>query len=425
MGCEKIDLSGGKDTSSEETKNPTSSDETVLVVKTTVRGSDTFRPEGGSSAVADRILAKISAAEQATGKTVVAQIVEKDNLSSDFLRAMRAGEKYADLIQTDAMFLTRHYNAGNLLSLTEAGISPSATGVLKTVDGIAYALRADGWNHPLPTASYLLYYNESIFTDNSFTSPWELLERGQWNWQNFENLCVEIVTANSELRAIATPDAQNPGLVWATLHSAGANYFDKDGNPTLDTQNALNGFSALARLVNSGCTYTVGSYVNNTADATAKLAFINRRTAFYLGNSVEYFDASEDSLSENLGESLRLIGFPALKSGVSGAVFTQEDTFIGIARGANLSLCQAMIPLMFTPEESATSTQSVISSYFQNEDDGHLFFDLLNTADTHSALIMDDKYSLVEELFLRVAGGGSAKEILNNLQSIYEASAKG
>lgn len=428
VGCEKIDLSGGgkDDTPSTENSNSAaSSDGTTLTVKTTLRGSDTFRPEGGSSAVADRILSLISDAEEATGLTVSVEIVAKDSLASDFLRLSRVGEKYADIVQTDAMFLAQNYNLGYFLSLQQAGIAPSETGVLRASDGEAYAFRADGWNHPLPTASFLLFYNEKLITDCGAYTPTELAETGHWNWENFEDLCFDVVTQNPEVKAFATPNASETDLVWAILHSAGATYFGQDKAPTIDTQNAINGFAALNRLISSGCTYAVGSHINDTADPTAKLAFINRRTVFYVGNSAEYFEADANSLTENMGEDLRLTSFPAMKNGVAGAVFTQEDTFMGITAKADLTLCKTLLPYLFPTEEAEARKNECIDSYFQNEADGTAYFDLLKKADTHSALYMGDKYSQVEELFLRIVNGGSPKEILSNLQIIFEASMKG
>ncbi len=428
VGCEKIDLSGGKDTDSDDASsgNGATAGGTVLTVKTTLTGDETFRPAGGSSSEADRILAKIAAAEQATGYTVQVEIVSKDTLDSDFVRVSRSGGKYADIIQTDAMFISRYFDKGYFISLEEAGLTPSQTGTLKSVDGIAYGLRADGWNHPLPTASFLMFYNEKIFTDSGVESPMEIYEDGAWNWVNLESLC-DLLGKNttSEICSVSVPTQEEPDLIWATLHAAGALYFDKDGVCVMDSQNALNGFSALRKFLNTGNTYTVGSYINGTADPTAKLAFANGRTAFYVGNASAYFDSASDSLPSALGEDLRLLGFPAMKSGVSGAVFTQEDTFIGVTAWADKELCQKILPVMFAPEEGEDPAKDLIDSYFLNEADGEIYLDLLKNADTHSALGMTDNLPLVEEMFVRVVQGGSAKEILNNLQTIFNSSAKG
>ena len=426
-GCEKIDLSGGKSTDTGSSSgNVSASGGTVLTVKTTLTGSDTFRPEGGSSSDADRILAKIAAAEKATGYTVEVEIVSEDTLASDFVRISRSGGKYADLIQTDSMFISRYFQKGYFISLEEAGLTSSETGTLKTVDGVSYGFRADGWNHPLPTASFLMFYNEKIFTDNGVETPMEIYEDGAWNWVNFVNLCNLLTqSTTTEVCTVAEPTEAEPDLIWASLHAAGAVYFDKDGVCIMDSQNALDGFSALRKFLSSGRTYTVGSYVNSTADPTAQLAFANGHTAFYVGNSSEYFDSSEESLTSALGENLRLLGFPAMKTGISGAVFTQEDTFIGVTAWADKELCQILLPVMFASEEGEDPAEDLISSYFLNETDGEIYADLLKNADTHSALGMTDNFTTVEEFFVRVVQGGSAKEILNNLQTIFNSSAKG
>ena len=426
-GCEKIDLSGGNsgdDTSSSSGTSAPSG--TVVTVKTLLGGSDAFLPVAGESTRTDDIIAAIRRAERETGLTVEVQTVSRESMVSDFVRLSRAGTKYADLIQADAMFLSRYYGEGYLLSLSDAGVSPSDTGTLTTVDGIAYALRADAWLNPLPTASFLLFYNEKILLDCGLESPAELYEEGVWNWTLFEALCRDVAERNpGEIFAIAEPVAGNTDLIWATLHGAGATYFDKDGVCTMDSRATLDGFAALRQLLTSGAVYRLGSYVNDTADPTAKLAFINRRTAFYVGNASEYFDTSENSLTEALREDLRIIGFPALTNGASGVTFTEDDVFFGITALADKENCNALLGALFSEKDNSALKEEIISDYFYHAQDGEIYFDLLKKADTHSALGMTDNLSMVDEFFLRVAGGGSAKEILNNLQVIFNSPTKG
>lgn len=427
LGCEKIDLSGDKNNGGSQSNDSVvdTSDPKTLTVKTTVSGNETFRPEGGVSPKTDRILAQIEAIEK-SGYTIDVEIVSEGSLSTTFLRACRAGKKYADVIQTDAMFLSRYYDEGYFLPLSDVGLQASATGSLKKSDGTPYALRADGWNNPLPTLSYLLFYNEKLFTESGCETPLELYESGSWNWVNFERLCKEITNANpGEIYAIAHPTDAETDLVWATLHAAGLTYFSDDGICTMDSEEGLKGFSTLRSLLTSGVTYHLGAYENNTADPTAKLAFTNRRTAFLVGNSSLLFESDDDSLSENLGEDLRIIGFPAIRQGVSGATFTQEDIFCGIPSTANKDLCKTVLPLLFSSSEDIDPKAELIEDYFYHENDGALYFDLLANADTDTSLAMTDNRTLVEEYFMQVAKGASAKEILSNFQVIFNSQKKG
>jgi len=426
IGCEKIDLSGGENSSSETKPTPQAPSGTVLSVRTTVSGKETFRPDAGTSLRGDAALEALLKAEQTSGLTLDVQIVSRDSMASDFVRLSRAGSKYADLIQADGMFLSRYFSDGYLLSLEDAGISPSDTGTMKTVDGIPFALRTDARFNPLPTASGILFYNEKLLLDHGLETPLQLFEDGVWNWGTFENLCSQIPQSSSgEFFSFSEPVAGETDLIWATLHSAGALYFDKDGVCTMDSNESLRGFDALRRLSENSPFYRLGSFVNDTADPTAKLAFTNRRTVFYVGNISEYFDTAEDSLSATLQEDLRIIGFPALKTGVSGAFFTQEDIFLGITSLADKANCKTFLEALRSEEEARAGREEVISDYFHHEEDGELFFDLLTAADTHSALGMADNYATVDEFFLRIAGGGSAKEILNNLQIIFNSPTKG
>ena len=415
-------LSGCENANSDATAG-TLSDGKTLTVVTTVSGSDGFRPDAGISPRTDRILEAILAAE-AEGYTVTVQTVSENDLSDSLMRTDRSGTKYADLIQSNALLLSKHYAAGRLISLADAGIEPSETGALKTPDGIAYAFRADGWCNPIPTASYTVLYNEEIFWINGCETPMELYESGAWNWVNFEKLCRQISSTGSGVRAFAEPTETEPDLIWATLHAAGAVYFDADGVCVMDSQAALDGFSALRRLLTSGCTYATGSYVNDGAEPTAVDAFVRGRTAFYVGNSSVYFDTGEDSVSSLLGEKVRMLGFPAIAPNVSGTAFSAKDVFFGVSSFADKTLCQTLLPKLFSLSEEDPKTEISETRFFY-EEDAKIYFDLLSSADTDSSLWMTDNRSMVENFFVQVSQGGSAKEILDNLEMIFNSPKKG
>lgn len=424
LGCEKIDLSGGKKPNSGQTAGSSDpANPNVLTIKTTVSGKETFRPEGGASPKTDRILAQIEKVEKATGCRVDVELVSEEKLSDLFLRACRTGKKYADVIQTDAMFLSRYYDEGYFLSLNAVGLEGSSTGSLKKSDGTAYALRADGWNNPFPTVSNLLFYNEKLLTDRLCETPLELYEAKAWNWVNFEKLCTQVT--DGEVFAIAHPNASETDLVWATLHAAGLTYFSDDGTCTMDSQNGLVGFTKLQTLLNSGVTYRLGSYENAEADPTAKLAFTNRHTAFLVGNSSLLFETDDASLSSCLGEDLRIIGFPSIQRNTTGASFSTNDVFCGITYTANKDLCKKLLPLLFESPEGTNPKKDLSEDYFYHEEDATLYFDLLSSADTDTSLAMTDNRSIVEEYLLQMAKGQlSAKEYLSNLQSLFNANSE-
>ncbi len=423
LGCEKIDLSGDKNPSTQQTDGePEVSDGTTLIVKTTVTGDDTFRPEGGVSLKGDKILQQIQQTEQTLGVTIDVGIVSEETLQTTFLRACKSGKRYADLIQTDAAFLAQYHNEGYFLSLSEAGLDASVTGSLTTPEGVPYALRADGWNHPLPTASGLIYYNQKLFTEAGCETPLELQEAGAWSWTNFESLCKEITKAYSgEVFALAHPTKEEPDLVWASLHAVGLRYFDQNGTCIMNSETGRDGFYALQSLLSSGVTYRLGSYENNEADPSAKLAFTNGRTALLVGNASLLFETGETSLSENLREDLRVIGFPG-KNGVPFVQFGKNDVFCGIPATANTELCEKVLPTLFAKTEDADFEQEMMEEFFYYETDGESYFDLLKNASTDTSLLFGENRSLVEDYFIQIANGQlSATEYLNNLQLIINA----
>lgn len=422
FGCEKLDLSGSKKPSSQGSSGTDVSDPDVLVIKTVLQGSQSLRPEEGASQWTDLLLGQIARVEKETGKTVQVEIVSQESMETGFVRASRSGKKYADLIQAEAPFLSRYYEEGFFLSLVDAGVESSSTGVLKKQDGTAYAFRADGWNHPLPTVSYLMYCNEKLFLDAGLESPLEYQEAGAWNWVNFKKLAKQISAAYpGEVYALAHPTETETDLIWATLHAAGTVYFDDEGVCTMDSAEGLEGFATLRELLTAGITYRLGSAEYNESDPSAKLAFTNRRTAFLVGNSSLLFETDSGSLTENLKEDLRILGFPAIRKGVSQAVYSVPDVFLAVSSQANKELCKELIPLLFAAPEGTDPKANTIENYFYHEEDGELYFDLLASADTDTSFGMGENRSLVESYFYQVANGASAKEYLSNFQTIFNS----
>ena len=117
-----------------------------------------------------------------------------------------------------------------------------------------------------------------------------------------------------------------------------------------------------------------------------------------------------------------MISFPAVKKGCTGTVFSQNDLFLGIPHTANKDLCKQVLPVLFSAENNDTAKESLIEDYFYDSDDGESYFDLLSTAKTDTSLLMGEQRPMVEEYFLQIARGNlSAKEYLQNLQIIFNA----
>lgn len=399
------------------------SDGKTLTVVTTLSGAEAFRPEAGLSPRADRILDQILALE-AEGYVISVKTVSEEDLAESLARASRAGTKYADLIQTNALLLTKHYAAGDLISPATVGLEPSASGTLKGLDGTVFAFRAEGWYHPLPTAAYTVLYNESLLQNLGCETPLELYEDDAWDWINFEKLCQRIGSNASGVYALSLPTLDEPDLIWASLHAFDAVYFKADGTCVMDSQAALDGFAALRRLLTGGSAYPLGSYVNDAAEPTAIKAFAQGKTALYVGNSSAYFDQSEDSPSARMGEDLRILGFPSVHNGLSRTAFSDSDVFIGISSMADLELCKTLLPKLFAPVGDDPKGE-IVENYFFHEQDAEIYFELLSTAGTDTSLWMTDNRATVENFFVQVAQGGSAKEILDNLEMIFNNPTKG
>lgn len=397
----------------------------TLTVKTSVGGAETFRPEAGASVKTDEILAMIEAAE-AKGYTVDVQFVAEASLDEDLIRAGRTETKYADLIQSNALLLTKHYRAGNLISLADAQIEESETGVLRSIDGTAFAFRADGWINPLPTLSHMIVYNESLFTDLGCETPMILYEDDAWDWVNFEKLCYSLCSAKpGEVFATIEPTAAEPELIWALLYASGAEYFDPTGVCTMDSLASRQGFDRLRLMKENGYLYKTASVVNDSAYPNSVQALIHGKIAMVVGNSSVFFDTSESSASAVLGEGLRILPFPGELQEKPLAAFAQDDLFLGVTEHADLALCKTLFDLLFTPEEGTDPYAEFADTYFFHEEDAAIYREYLQTAGSDTSLWMTDNRALVEDHFVQVANGRSPKEVLYNLQQIFNCPTKG
>lgn len=420
-GCEKIDLSG-KNGESGKKPSETPVDNSRITVKTTVDGEFTFRPTAATSTQSERLIREFEELEQKHGIQIDVEILTGEQMSSGMLRAMRAEKPYADLIQTDTGTLSDWYGAGYLLPIENAGLSETETGTLKK-DGVAYGFRSEIWNTPRPTVSYLLYYNQKLLNNAGCEDPQELQEKGYWNWDEFLQICKEVTKPETEggIYAIAGITSEETELMWAALRSAGAVYFDSDGTCVMDSNETVTGFVRLRELLNAKVTYTLAHEGNSGADETAKLAFTNRRTAFLVGNSSLLFETGEGSISEELNEDLRITAFPRIGSSTATAAFTETDIFCAVPRGANTELCRTVLPELFSGSEPQSALKELSDDLFYYEQDANLYQQLLRTAQADSRMQFGNNRPLVEEYFIKIADGGSAKEILENFQKIINA----
>ena len=412
-GCEKIDLSG-------KTDDPAVAEGNEISVKSVVTGEFSFLPDGSRPGT-ERILAQFEEAEKACGCKITVEVVTPTALNSALLRSDRAKSRYADLIQTDAETLTLLAAEGRLRYLEDLKLSPSVTGALKLGEK-TYGFRADGWDRPLPSASYMMFYNTALLAALDCDDPAEYWQTGTWDWAHFFALAQKTtqITADGPVYALAAPTEEEKDLMWATLYAAGTEWFSADGRCTMDSAAAVNGFAKLKELSDSRLLYRLLSEESDTADATAKQAFCNRRTAFLVGNASLIYETDENSISEAIGEDLRMIPFPTIPGGRSNTVaFTEQDLFCAIPKYANADLCAKVLPILFSAGDTDV-TEERKTAYFFSDADADRYAEALVTAGTDSRMQFgEERKDLSEEYLFNVTLGTSAKEILSNLEQIF------
>ena len=99
-----------------------------------------------------------------------------------------------------------------------------------SIKGKTYGLAADKglWYNNF----YLMFYDEDIFVENGVTTPRELWEKGDWNWDTFLQVAKDIHIANPEVGvyyAYQTPFMDSIGVDFAAYD--GKVYKDNSNNP--------------------------------------------------------------------------------------------------------------------------------------------------------------------------------------------------
>lgn len=390
------------------------------------------------SGLSDRLRAHYAKIEEELGCKIVLQKTA-DAIESNVFKMSTGSEGRADLIETDALTVSRLLKGGYLTALDDIpninvsdekfGLDSQKNMFLK--DGKTYGIFPLYLGVSAPTYDYVLYYNEDIVSDYSALSPSLLYERGQWTLENFSKIANDIVSngASDELFAFVTPTAEFPSLIDAALLSEDMLAAVKDGNGKYSCgYERYETISVIDKIKKMVAEDKVS--VSVTGDNADIYSFAEGKTAFLVSTARVGFSLDEEFPPSALGKALRWISFPSDKKTVSA--FGKHDTFYAVTTSGKKNLADSSVILdrIFSVMEGDSEEswkESLSERYFFRDGDFDSYISNLENAADDGVLKISDNADGIHEAWASVIRGNKSsaqaydeiKSMLDGLLSEY------
>lgn len=194
-----------------------------------------YFPEPGTSASGDLVIKRIEELEEKYNCKLSYVSGTPEEFTSNFMVALASGQKYADVIDTNLWWYWGFQTAGYLeplddikdLRLHDSTWDPVYSEATK-VNGKTYGVNWNTWYHRLPSAmSNLVYFNKRILNDKNLEDPYALMEKGEWNWENFRSIARKAIDSKNGVYGISSMDST---LAGSAVRSNGVREIVQDKN---------------------------------------------------------------------------------------------------------------------------------------------------------------------------------------------------
>lgn len=258
--------------------------------------SDQYVEEGSSNPIEDAVYKRNKLVEEMFNVNIVATESSSAESETDALNPILAGDDAYDIVFTHTrnafVYATRgaamNINEIESIHLDKPWWSKDIVEGCNLNDRL-YVLDGDISMHRLQFAM-CLYFNKTLFDELGLDYPYELVEMGEWTFDEFEEL-VKQGGKDLDGDGIITPDADRYGLItthWGMpagiLYTGGQRIYSKNENGilelTLNTAKAVDVFDSFFEL-----TQTKDALIlNNAVNYQGPGIFTDGRTMFSAGN---------------------------------------------------------------------------------------------------------------------------------------------
>jgi ABC-type glycerol-3-phosphate transport system substrate-binding protein len=144
-------------------------------------------PEEGSSEVANAIIERVKWVED----TYNCKITYRAHNETEFADAVLSGDKYADIIVCPTWEIGRHVGSGKIMDISQipgVDLTKSYWTDYNNTQLLSYGEKIYGVGAPFASQNdevFVMFFNKAIIEELGLTSPYELVEKGEWNFDKF------------------------------------------------------------------------------------------------------------------------------------------------------------------------------------------------------------------------------------------------
>lgn len=352
--------------------------------------------EPGNSTEGDLLLQRIEELEEKYHCSFSYVSGSPEEFTTNFATALAAGQKYADFVDTNMYWFWDFLTAGYLeplddiadLRINDDTWFPTYTEMTK-VGGKSYGVNFHTWYHNIPHAFHVVYFNQNILQSKNLESPYDLIERGEWNWDNFRDL---IKKAHDPQNGVYGISSLGDHLERAAIRSNGARevVVQENGQYTfgLADERTYAALEFVRDIIHTDKTFDMTSWDGRTAGIewtdTIK-SFCDGKDAFFTYHTdCLQFGGFLDSMEDDYG----MVPFPKGPSGTSdyNSALTGDTRIYSIPITADdkersgFLLRKLAQPLDGTAADDWKNTAE--RKYFRDPNGAQQYFNIVQNADS-------------------------------------------
>jgi len=367
-------------------------------------------PEVGDSELGDRLIshyAKVAAEFNCTITTYDAAGSEASRIQ----KAMVSQIKDADIVDMWLDSMTTAYKSGYLLPIKEiideTDLYEGKYGTKSQLDAVTFmrpwgmetfGFKSAYWGLPSPTFTNICYFNPKLIKEFQQANPFELIENKNWDWNNFEKICVGVISQGVDPNDKNTATygvGENPDLRYTAFSLIASNgvkalYFDEEEGIYkcgLDSQATIDALTFGNKLFEAGAMKIRSGNAPGRDFGYIVEDFILGRSAFLIEYSY-HGTSDKTSMSYTDGFEFSWIPVPVGPSGTWGKWASQisfADRYLCFpAGGADEDVLQAIVPALFEPFEGMDkyAWRDIFSRrLFFEEESRKWFFEMYDNAE--------------------------------------------
>lgn len=330
-----------------------------IMAATSHGGQYPLNPEPGSTARADQLLQRYKETEEKFNVKI--SLIDGCDVGR-YQTLLAANIKYADLMFTVIHQIQRgQLQQGYFLPFSDMDID-LGSGLYGTPEALNtglfgddyYAIIAYYWGFPAADTMPAMWFNPYVISTYQQTSPHELNEQGEWDWDALETMCEAINDTsdpNKENHVYALAYTNEPYLEFAAMFSNNARIVTKNADGKLEY--SLNSKEAIEALEFIG-SLSERQLICDGGDRQNITPFVENKRAFFVEfTHLGLSDEGRENLAFRMQEAYEWIYFPQGPSNTNGSLartsFSYNSRFFYAPVNSDPEVHELLLPYMLQP----------------------------------------------------------------------------